>query len=83
MLPKSASVRWLGLGRGGVRYEDVSQFRHHRGQFFSDRVRPRAAAGSLGRLRRGITPGINAISSIIFVFSLIAIVNWYRLRMSI
>jgi spermidine/putrescine transport system permease protein len=34
-----------------------------------------------GRLRRGITPEINAISSIIFVFSLIAIVGWYRLRM--
>lgn len=34
-----------------------------------------------GRLRRGITPEINAISSIIFVFSLIAIVSWYRLRM--
>ena len=33
-----------------------------------------------GRLRRGITPEINAISSIIFVFSLIAIVAWYRLR---
>src|SRR5271170_6003236 len=33
-----------------------------------------------GRLRRGITPEINAISSIIFVFSLIAIVVWYRLR---
>jgi len=34
-----------------------------------------------GRLRRGITPEINAISTIIFVFSLIAIVLWYRLRM--
>ena len=33
-----------------------------------------------GRLRRGITPEINAISAIIFVFSLIAIVVWYRLR---
>ena len=33
-----------------------------------------------GRLRRGITPEINAISSIIFVFSLCAIVIWYRLR---
>ena len=33
-----------------------------------------------GRLRRGITPEINAISSIIFVFSLIAIITWYRLR---
>jgi spermidine/putrescine transport system permease protein len=32
-----------------------------------------------GRLRRGITPEINAISSVIFVFSLIAIVAWYRL----
>jgi len=33
-----------------------------------------------GRLRRGITPEINAISTIIFFFSLIAIVLWYRLR---
>jgi len=33
-----------------------------------------------GRLRRGITPEINAISTIIFLFSLIAIVTWYRLR---
>ena len=33
-----------------------------------------------GRLRRGITPEINAISTIIFAFSLIAIVFWYRLR---
>jgi len=33
-----------------------------------------------GRLRRGITPEINAVSSIIFVFSLAAIVVWYRLR---
>jgi len=34
-----------------------------------------------GRLRRGITPEINAISTLIFVFSLLAIVIWYRLRM--
>ena len=34
-----------------------------------------------GRLRRGITPEINAISTVIFLFSLIAIVAWYRLRM--
>jgi len=33
-----------------------------------------------GRLRRGITPEINAISAIIFVFSMLAIVMWYRLR---
>jgi spermidine/putrescine transport system permease protein len=33
-----------------------------------------------GRLRRGITPEINAVSTIIFVFSLITIVVWYRLR---
>jgi len=33
-----------------------------------------------GRLRRGITPEINAISTIIFVFSFIAIIIWYRLR---
>src|SRR5436305_596780 len=32
------------------------------------------------RLRRGITPAINAVSAIIFVFSLAAIVTWYRLR---
>ena len=35
-----------------------------------------------GRLRRGITPEINAISTIIFVFSWVAIVLWYRLRVS-
>jgi spermidine/putrescine transport system permease protein len=33
-----------------------------------------------GRLRRGITPEINAISTIIFLFSLLAILAWYRLR---
>jgi spermidine/putrescine transport system permease protein len=33
-----------------------------------------------GRLRRGITPEINAISTITFFFSLGAIVVWYRLR---
>jgi spermidine/putrescine transport system permease protein len=33
-----------------------------------------------GRLRRGITPEINAISTIIFVFSLTAITLWHRLR---
>jgi spermidine/putrescine transport system permease protein len=33
-----------------------------------------------GRLRRGITPEINAISTIIFIFSLITIVVWYRLQ---
>src|SRR5689334_3303183 len=33
-----------------------------------------------GRLRRGITPEINAVSTIIFIFSLAAIVVWYRLR---
>ncbi len=33
-----------------------------------------------GRLRRGITPEINAVSTIIFLFSLIAIIFWYRLR---
>jgi len=33
-----------------------------------------------GRLRRGITTEINAISAIIFVFSMLAIVMWYRLR---
>ena len=34
-----------------------------------------------GRLRRGITPEINAVSTIIFVFSLVTIVAWYRLRL--
>src|SRR5215475_9776638 len=33
-----------------------------------------------GRLRRGITPEINAVSTVIFLFSLVAIVFWYRLR---
>ncbi len=33
-----------------------------------------------GRLRRGITPEINAVSTIIFLFSLATIVVWYRLR---
>ena len=32
------------------------------------------------RLRRGMTPEINAISAIIFVFSLVTIVVWYRIR---
>ena len=35
-----------------------------------------------GRLRRGITPEINAVSAIIFAFSLITIVLWYRLRVT-
>jgi spermidine/putrescine transport system permease protein len=34
-----------------------------------------------GRLRRGITPEINAVSAIIFLFSLVTIVFWYRLRL--
>jgi spermidine/putrescine transport system permease protein len=34
-----------------------------------------------GRLRRGITPEINAVSTIIFMFSLLTIILWYRLRM--
>ncbi len=33
------------------------------------------------RLRRGITPEINAISTVIFLFSLGMILVWYRLRM--
>jgi spermidine/putrescine transport system permease protein len=33
-----------------------------------------------GRLRRGITPEINAVSAIIFIFSLVTIVFCYRLR---
>jgi spermidine/putrescine transport system permease protein len=35
------------------------------------------------RLRRGMTPEINAISTIIFIFSLALIVIWYRLRVHI
>jgi len=34
-----------------------------------------------GRLRRGITPEINAVSTVIFLFSLVTIIFWYRLRM--
>jgi spermidine/putrescine transport system permease protein len=34
----------------------------------------------LSRLRCGITPGMNAISSVIFAFSLLMILLWYRLR---
>lgn len=36
-----------------------------------------------GRLRRGITPEINAVSTIIFFFSLIAITLWYRMRIRV
>lgn len=32
------------------------------------------------RLRRGITPEINAVSTLIFCFSLVTIVLWYRLQ---
>jgi spermidine/putrescine transport system permease protein len=32
------------------------------------------------RLRRGITPEINAVSTLIFCFSLITIILWYKLR---
>jgi len=32
------------------------------------------------RLRRGITPEINAISTLIFVLSVILILIWYRIR---
>lgn len=34
-----------------------------------------------GRLRRGITPEINAVSTLIFAFSVVLIVVWYRIRM--
>lgn len=34
-----------------------------------------------GRLRRGITPEINAISTLILVVSVLLIVVWYRIRM--
>jgi spermidine/putrescine transport system permease protein len=33
------------------------------------------------RLRRGMTPEINAVSTIIFLFSLFSILLWFRLRM--
>jgi spermidine/putrescine transport system permease protein len=33
-----------------------------------------------GRLRRGITPEINAVSALIFLFSMLAITFWYRLH---
>jgi spermidine/putrescine transport system permease protein len=33
-----------------------------------------------GRLRRGITPEINAVSSLIFAVSVGLIVVWYHLR---
>ncbi len=33
-----------------------------------------------GRLRRGITPEINAVSTIIFLFSLAMVWGWYQLR---
>jgi spermidine/putrescine transport system permease protein len=33
-----------------------------------------------GRLRRGITPEINAISTLIFAVSVALIVIWYRVR---
>ncbi len=32
------------------------------------------------RLRRGITPEINAISTVVFAFSLAAVLLWYRIR---
>jgi len=32
------------------------------------------------RLRRGMTPEINAVSTIIFLFSLLTIIVWYRIR---
>src|SRR5215469_5116078 len=35
-----------------------------------------------GRLRRGITPEINAVSALIFVFSLLTLIFWYRLHAS-
>ncbi|MGB2622362.1 MAG: ABC transporter permease [Candidatus Acidiferrum sp.] len=34
-----------------------------------------------GRLRRGMTPEINAVSTLIFVVSVVLIVVWYRIRM--
>jgi spermidine/putrescine transport system permease protein len=34
-----------------------------------------------GRLRRGITPEINAVSTLIFAASVALIIIWYRIRM--
>jgi spermidine/putrescine transport system permease protein len=34
-----------------------------------------------GRLRRGITPEINAVSTIIFAVSVALLIIWYRIRM--
>jgi spermidine/putrescine transport system permease protein len=34
-----------------------------------------------GRLRRGITPEINAFSTLIFAVSVALIIIWYRIRM--
>jgi spermidine/putrescine transport system permease protein len=34
-----------------------------------------------GRLRRGMTPEINAVSTLIFAVSVALIVVWYRIRM--
>ncbi len=34
-----------------------------------------------GRLRRGMTPEINAVSTLIFVVSVVLIIVWYRIRM--
>ena len=51
------------------------------GQLFPDRTRQHLPLEIWGRLRRGITPEINAVSTIIFLFSLVTIVVWYRLRM--
>ena len=34
-----------------------------------------------GRLRRGITPEINAVSTLIFAASVVLLVIWYRIRM--
>ena len=33
-----------------------------------------------GRLRRGITPEINAVSTLIFAASVVLIIVWYRIR---
>jgi len=34
-----------------------------------------------GRLRRGITPEINAVSTLVFAVSVVLIIVWYRIRM--
>jgi hypothetical protein len=79
MLPKSASGLRLGHGgRGAVR--GCPQIRVTAVRFFLIDRDTTLPLEIRGRLRRGITPSINAIPGIHFSVFLIATVNWYRLR---